>query len=246
MPPPIVQRGFEPMTIDRPARSGREGARPYRAKLVEAEDRRSLRGVGGEGDDPLLLGRSRGRGSWPRSGEGASAPLLSAGCAGSGCVRPGCPAHGPLAPRHPGSSARPGRALGAAGRPPDGSAWRGRRALLPDDPAPLVLSQPRHAAGAGTVPRPSIPSALKRARRSRTVMAAEFTGDGSGAQPIPTAHDHARVRARRIQSPGAWRLLASLRTWRSSRSSKVGAQTPASAWRPPSGGRVPPHFSHLH
>lgn len=48
----IVQGGFDSMAIRRPARCRGERARAHRSELVEAKDRRSLRRLGVEGDDP--------------------------------------------------------------------------------------------------------------------------------------------------------------------------------------------------
>lgn len=56
----IVQGGLDAMAIRRPARCRRERARAHRPELVEAEDRRSLRRVGIQGDDPRSFGTNAG------------------------------------------------------------------------------------------------------------------------------------------------------------------------------------------
>jgi hypothetical protein len=67
----------------------------------------------------------------------------------------------------------------------------------------------------GRSPSPSSPSALNRLMRSRTVWGWQWS---SAAIWLVRAPSQLRViiRARAIQSPGAWRLVASLRTARSS------------------------------
>lgn len=56
----LVKGGFDAMAIRRPARCWGERARAHRSELVEAEDRRSLRRVGREGDDPRSFGTNSG------------------------------------------------------------------------------------------------------------------------------------------------------------------------------------------
>ncbi len=56
----LVKGGFDAMAIRRPARCRGERARAHRSELVEAEDRRSLRRVGREGDDPRSFGTNSG------------------------------------------------------------------------------------------------------------------------------------------------------------------------------------------
>lgn len=56
----VVQRSLDPVSIGRPARSRRKGARTYRSELVEAEDRRSFRWLSVEGDDPGSFGTNSG------------------------------------------------------------------------------------------------------------------------------------------------------------------------------------------
>ena len=56
----VDERGFDAVAIPGPPRSRREGARGYRAQFVDAEDRRSLRRSGVEGDDPRPFGAKSG------------------------------------------------------------------------------------------------------------------------------------------------------------------------------------------
>jgi hypothetical protein len=115
-----------------------------------------------------------------------------------------------------------GRRLGRVGvqAPVGGAAQPPRRWLLDqaNELAALVLGEPRRAAGTGAVPKPVQPSALNRLLRSRTVWGWQWS---SAAIWLVRAPSQLRViiRARAIQSPGAWRLAASLRTARSSAAS---------------------------
>jgi hypothetical protein len=52
--------GVDPVAIPGPPRSRREGARSERPQLLDAEDRRSLRRVGGAGDDRRPVGATSG------------------------------------------------------------------------------------------------------------------------------------------------------------------------------------------
>lgn len=56
----VVEGSLDAMAIRRPAGSGREGARAHGSEFVEAEDRRSLRWVDVESDDPRSFGTNSG------------------------------------------------------------------------------------------------------------------------------------------------------------------------------------------
>ena len=84
----------------------------------------------------------------------------------------------------------------------------------------------------GRSPSPSSPSALNRLMRSRTVWGWQWSSAAIWLVRAP-AQLRVIIRARAIQSPGAWRLTASLRTARSSAGSwggradnRVGAGSP--------------------
>jgi hypothetical protein len=78
-----------------------------------------------------------------------------------------------------------------------------------DDPGALLFGDAGLAAGPGRSPRPSIPWTLKRWRRFRTVFGWQPSCSAMLAVRSP-CQLRETTRARKIQSPGAWRLPASL------------------------------------
>lgn len=85
-----------------------------------------------------------------------------------------------------------------------------------NDPRAFQLREARLPADAGTIREGlSMPSALKRWRRSRTVLGWQPSSSAILAVRSPRQLKE-MIRARKIQSPGAWRLPASLRILRSS------------------------------
>ncbi len=62
--PTVVERGFDPMTVARPARNRRVAPGDERTQFVEAEDRPVQRGLGVERDDPGPFGANSGSALW--------------------------------------------------------------------------------------------------------------------------------------------------------------------------------------
>jgi hypothetical protein len=118
-----------------------------------------------------------------------------------------------------------GRRLGLVGvqAPVGPAAQPPRRWLLDqgDEPAALVLGERWLAAGTGAVTKPVQPSALNRLMRSRTVWGWQWSSAAIWPVRAPSQLQLI-IWARAIQSPGAWRLAASLRTARSSAGSSGG------------------------
>jgi hypothetical protein len=56
----VIQGSLNPMPIRRPAGSRRKGAGTHRSELIETEDRRPLRRLRGEADDPGSFGTQSG------------------------------------------------------------------------------------------------------------------------------------------------------------------------------------------
>jgi hypothetical protein len=163
-----------------------------------------------------LLGRSRGRCWWSTTGSVASAPLRRAGCGGPGCGRPGCPRPGRVRPGRPGSS-WPARWAGRCQQPlaalvqPAGRRRAGQR----DNPAAIMLGEAPRSAGSWPVAEPvdALGVGPVQPLPHRLRVAASWSAIWVVRRPSQL---WAIIRARRIQSPGACRAPASLRTVRSS------------------------------
>ena len=218
--PAILQRRFDPMRIHRPTGSRGKAPRDHRTEFVEGEDR-PVRGRSGvERDDlspfgaksgsvlfPQLwvecqrtLSRRRIRRTWLRSIWIPCSWAASTRASRVQCVW----ASASSIANVPSDS----RMMAPGGEPlARAMIWLRsssvRRGFLPCP---------------GRSPRPSIPSALKRTRRSRTVWGWHPNSWAISVVRSPSQL-RAIIRARTIQSPGAWRLWESRRIWRSSTSS---------------------------
>jgi hypothetical protein len=208
------------MPVRGPAWSWRIGARANRSELVEADHRGALWRVGVEFDDPgsfgtnagsslsdhgLLLrqrtpSRKRMRLIWERL---TTIPRLRAAAVRASSVQ--CAS---LSSSKASSSPPPPRT-----RRPGGSVL-GRAMIL--ERSSSVRRGLRPAPGRSE--SPSIPSELKRWRRVRTVLGWQPSTSATLVVRSPCQLE-GTIRTRDIQSPGAWRLPASLRIFPSSSAS---------------------------
>ena len=169
-----------------------------------------------------LLGRTLGH-YWPSKSAGAaSVPPPPAGCDGPDCARSRSPAHGRPGPAHPASTHRAAgvdRGQGAVGLP-DQPAGR-VLADQGDQLATLGLVEPAWPTRAGSVTEPVDTVGVEAVQPlpHGLGVTAQPGGDLAGPLAVPL---RTTIRARRIQSAGAWRLAASRRRVRCSSGSAGG------------------------
>ena len=208
------------MSVGCPPGGGQEGARAYGAEFVGAADRAFRRGRGVARNDGCPFGANSGSGLVAQArGRRQRAPsrnrMRRTGLRPT--LLPRSRAAARSASRGQGAS-RAGSA--ATQRPSAGVSSRPGGCVAP---RPTMLLRSASVSrglrpGPGRSPSPSSPAAGKRPSRSRTVWGWPCRSRAIAGLRSPS---QLRVisRARRIQAPGAGRLLASFRTGRSSWSS---------------------------
>src|SRR6266496_1688039 len=238
-PTAVVQQRLDPVAVRGPAGRGREAAGDHRAELVGADHGHVRRRSGVAGDDLGSCGAKSGsvlvvhervrrqrtrspmrmRRTWLRPTRMPSAWARSARASKVQCAgawgSAGAPSPSPPWCRRPGGAER----VRAMIRPRSVSVRR------------------RGRPGPGRSPSPSTPSALNRCSRSRTVCGWQPSRSAIWVVRRPSQL-WAIIRARRIQSPGAWRAPASLRMVRSSAGSTGGRANSRTGTAAPSSART--------